>query len=189
MKALSKCVVLAASLAWVGTASAYMIGTEDVGGADTLLGETNDLNANPTGTCGTGSSPSTELCWINNVLASLGEGSTTYEEGAKVEDQSYEFVDGSSTVIAFELADPTDLFLVKNAGYWGLFGNVYNEGWAVLDTTILAAGFNLPSDGFTISHIAPIGGSTVDVPEPGTLALLGVGLFAIGCRRRFMKKS
>ncbi len=177
MNVLTRSLVVALSFAWVGSASAYMVGLEDVGGADGLIYETNDLNSH--GFCGPGNSPSTELCWINNVLGSP----TTYLESDKVEDQPYMMVDGSSSVIAFELSSPTEYFFIKNAQWYGLFQNTASLDWAVIDTSLIAAGFHLPDDGYEISHIAPIGG-TVEVPEPGTMALIGLGLAAFGFRRR-----
>ncbi|WP_273428801.1 PEP-CTERM sorting domain-containing protein [Marinobacter sp.] len=180
MNAFTRSLIVALTFTWVGSAHAYMIGSEDVGGADPLLGETNDLNA--LGFCGVGNSPSTELCWINNVLV----GPTTYTESDKVEDQLYVMVNGSSSVIGFELSSPTEYFFIKNAQWYGLFENIFNLNWAVIDTSLIAAGFNLPSDEYEISHIAPIGG-IVEVSEPGTLALMGLGLAALGCRRRLKK--
>ena len=184
MNRILKSAVLAVTLAWVGSASAFMIGGVDVGGADTLLDEIEDLNKNPTG-CGNGNSESVELCWINSVLAGLGESSTIY--GPKVETQPYALVDGSSTVIGFELSSPTEYFFIKNSTWYGLFRNTSELDWAVVDIAAISSGFNLPDDDeYTISHIAPIGG-IVEVPEPGTIALLGLGLFAMGFRRKFVK--
>ncbi|WP_158498315.1 hypothetical protein [Marinobacter similis] len=167
MNVLTRSTVIALTFAWIAPVHAYMVGLTDVGSADSLLGQTNDLNA--LGPCGNGNSPSTELCWINNVLGST----TTYTESDKVEDQSFVKVDGSSSVIAFELSSPTEYFFIKNAQWYGLFQNTSSLDWAVIDTALIAAGFNLPSDEYEISHIAPIGG-TFEVPEPARWRFWGL---------------
>ncbi len=178
MGTFSKSLALVASMSLTGAAWGNMIGGVDVGEVDPLVEETNTL-----GSCGPGSSEEAELCWINTVLS----GDTTY--GVKEEDAAYQFVDGSSTVIGFELGSPTEYFLIKNSTWWGLFENKSSLDWAVIDTALLDAGFNLPDgEELIISHVAPIGNTVVRVSEPGTLALLGLGLFAIGLKGRWSKK-
>lgn len=183
MNTFSRFLALAALLSFSSVTWGLMIGSTDVGDVDPLVAQTNNPDENNAGCSENSSSPSNELCWINSVLA---PDSTTY--GVKETTVSYDFVnDSGESVIGFLLDSPTEYFLIKNAQWWGLFENVSNFDWAVINTALLDSGFNLPSGEMTISHVATIG-DAVKVPEPGILSLFALGLFAMGLRGRKISK-
>lgn len=83
-------------------------------------------------------------------------------------------------------------FIVKNATYRALFENVDDLAWGVIDTSVLPSDMNL--DGATVSHITGLiddSGPDPDpgIPEPGVLALFGIGLLGIGVSRRRTTKT
>jgi hypothetical protein len=165
-----------AAPAWsvvIDDTSAGTLDGTDVGSIDTVLGSTNDLDsAGDCGQTGNSSNPTFEECWASNVLG------TPVEYDGKTE-SVVTYTTDITGVIAFELVYGPGYYIVKNTVGWVLLQNLADINWGVLDTNGL--GFNL-GEGVIISHVSEFDGASV--AEPGTLALLGAGLLAIGALRR-----
>lgn len=143
----------------------------NVGSIDTFIAE-GEKQGNPTD----------EETWVNDVLSGYNGDTTTFT--VKTGDVNY-FSTDTNGVFAFGLVSGPDYFLLKNATRIALFENLADIDWGVFDSSELSGGMNLPSDGFTISHVSEFGGGH-EVPEPGVLGLLSIGLIGIvlGRRRR-----
>jgi hypothetical protein len=153
----------------------------DVGMIDTLLGTTSDLQS-INSSCPNGSSEAAELCWATSLTG------LDYTLAGK-QDPVQAYTTDSAGVIAFQLAFGPGTYIVKNSTNWGLFTNLVDQNWGVIDTGDLG-GFNLSDTQLTISHVTEFdgddgGGPPLEVPEPTSIFLLGMGLLGLAGFRRF----
>ena len=170
MKALKKLALLCSMLAL--SAPAWSIPLSSVGGVDDLVGQTTLGN----------SGVSTEVSWLESVLGvEIDESLYTQTD---VSSSDWIGVDGMAGVFAIDLAEPVEWFLIKigkNSGATSthfVFNNLDSLSFAVIDLD--AMGFN-DKNILNIGKVSHVGsGPATTVPEPGTLALLGLGL--LGCR-------
>lgn len=153
---------LAASALISSAAMGYTInsGAIDVGALDTFISETQLPN----------SGKATETNWVNSLV----DPDTVFN--TKTEGVDYFLVDGESSIYAFNLQGAPEYFLIKNARNTALFVNNGNYDWGVFDLSALALDkWNLGNDNLRISHVTEFGNAPTAVPEPGSIALLGLG--------------
>lgn len=166
---------LAATALISNVALGYTIqgGTIDVGNLDTYLSEVRLPN----------SGDATELDWVNSLV------DPDTELTAKTNKVEYFLVDGESSIYAFNLQNTPEYFLIKNARNTALFLNHDTYDWGVFDLSLLELDkWNLGSQGkMTISHVTEFGNVPTAVPEPGSIALFGLGLVGMAAARRIQK--
>jgi len=160
---------LVLSISAVSTAWSYTIsGGTDVGSLDTFMAEGVKVG-----------NPTNELAWVNTFL----DPDVSYN-GYKTETVNY-FATEDSSVFAFALSSDPGFYIIKNSTLIALFENVNNYSWGVFDINSLSSGMNISGSGsMTISHVTEFGNAPTDVPEPGTLTLLGLGLLGLAATRK-----
>jgi|TARA_R110000850_G_scaffold154564_2_gene278020 hypothetical protein len=174
MKLITKvALAIVVSISAVSTAWSYTItGGIDVGSLDIFIAEDAKVG-----------SPASELAWVNTFL----DPDVSYN-GYKTETVNYFATTEDSTIFAFALSSDPGFYIIKNATRIALFENLNSTSWGVFDKDSLSDAMNISGSGsMTISHVTEFGSAPTNVPEPGTLALLGLGLLGLTATRKKQK--
>jgi len=194
MKTLLKVTGLFVAMTLSTSASAYTINSAstDVGGLDTLIHQATLANS------GKG-----ELNWVQSLLGTNYSLDDKYEGGGL----NPVLVDGETGIFAHGLTTSPEYFLIKiGGGNWGgsthfLYENESNDNaaygvFSLQDFTSTCtptkksrkSKCNIEIN--RVSHITAFNGSGVSsIPEPGSIALIGLGLLALGTAKRHRKHA
>lgn len=167
------------------SASAYSVGSFNVGGLDTLRASAHLAN----------SGAQTEIDWVNSILGTSFTKSSLVKNDIP-EASQFSPTNENSNIFAAELKGAPEYYFIKtgNVGTNNhfLFTNLDNSNWAVLDLdSSFGAGYDIANIG-KLSVLGEVGGtSAAPVPEPCTMTLLGVGMlgFAFFGKRRMNKEA
>ena len=152
-------------------ASAYTItGGTDVGGLDGYLAQTTGMS----------SGEATETAWASGIVG------TTLTFAHKSDPADFFQTLEDPYVVAFELYSSPSYFLVKDARTHVLFKNEANMDWGVFNLLDYFGANKLEE--LQLSHLTEFNGGGTPVPEPGTLALFGLGLSGLIASRRKLQK-
>jgi len=161
-------------------------GSTDVGDADTFLASADLGN----------SGAATEKAWVDSILG--GDNTLTYyDESSAVNIWTVTDQDAATYALQFGSgAEPEYYFLKLGTGNTGydthyLFNNLASLNFAVVDFAALAESSNWDGSYFNLGRVSHIGGygGTTSVPEPSTIALMGLGLLGMGAAARRRNKA
>ncbi len=169
-------IVLALGLIGSPAYSYVLTDGTDVGNSDTFVAKTEGMK----------SGESTEETWASGEASAFEGKDITLTFSGKTDPAGFEFVSGSSDIVAFLLETEPTYFLVKDSQTHVLFKNVASIDWGVFNLFEYFPG----KEGLTLSHLTEFsGGGDVPVSEPGTALLLAIGIFGLVANRKRMKKS
>jgi len=162
------------------SSQAYALTISDVGGEDTYLASTT-LSS---------SGDAVELAWVRNTL---NDQTITFSDKYDSYGSDWQLLDGETDIYAADLTFDPEYYLIK-LGNGGtsidshfLFENIGDLSFAVVDFSDAGIDFSIQNINIDrMSHLSEFNG-TVDVPEPGNLALFGLGIAALGLSRKKQK--
>ncbi|TDT40345.1 putative secreted protein with PEP-CTERM sorting signal [Halospina denitrificans] len=161
-----------------GNAFAYTIsGGTDVGGLDSFEAESTTLP---------NSGSATETAWASSSTG------TTLTFAGKTEGAGFSITNEDPNVVAFELFNAPSYFLVYDGNASSeskhvLFKNESSMDWGVFN--LLSYFDSSKLEEMELSHLTEFNGSSVKVPEPGTLGLLSLGVLGLITGRRKYNQS